>query len=280
MFFLLPRIVGKLCIVSSVEYLKDEKIIDEVIKERESEQLTEALQVIALVRLRGLIDRGKVTAENRAKALKQFRLQSEERRAEVREVFKYMDLDGNGTVNVNELSENLKLIGLKEEHVVALFELLDQDKSGLLSEEEFEGLIALSMMHKSKREEAEDFETFFELFDKIHTGSVQVEEMSMVFSSIGSAVSESFIAGTVFECFRKLKSELDREEFTRWLQYLHEKYSHGAKDIDLDEIDRRETQDLENSAASTLQKFIRKQTSRAMDQVIDAKDQVMDVVTV
>jgi len=195
---MLPRLVGKLCICSSVEYLKDEKIIDEIIQEREKDQLTEALQVIALVRLRGLIEKGKVTAENRTKALKQYHFHSEAKRAEVREVFQYMDLDGNGNVSMSELCEGLKLIGLKEENVVALFQLLDTDNSGVLSEQEFEGLIALSMMHKSKEEEAEDYDNFFTLFDTKHDGKVEVAEMSVLFSSIGSNVSESFIASTVF----------------------------------------------------------------------------------
>ena len=70
-----------------------------------------------------------MTAENRIKALKQYRLHSNAKRAEVREVFQYMDLDGNGNVSMSELCEGLKLIGLKEDNVVAFLAIKNDNFS-------------------------------------------------------------------------------------------------------------------------------------------------------
>jgi hypothetical protein len=127
------------------------------------------------------------------------------------------------------------------------------------------------MMHKDQNETDEDYDNFFQLFDKDGGGSVRVEEMSMVFGSIGTLVSEGFIAGTVFECFKKLMTELNRDEFKQWLNYLHEKYSHKTHEAEIAEM---EDEGMREKAAKTVQKYVRASISNVQNTAKEVKAKV------
>jgi len=228
LWYLVPHTVEKLCCVTSVEYMKDKECVEEVIEERRREQIHETLQMLRLVKLSGRV-RGSetLTAKEREEALKAYDKLNTQTKTKINSVFKIFDEDSSNSIDAKEMEQVLMSIGLEDqvgELAEKFVKLVDDDQSGELSLEEFQMMMSMALVPRSDEEDKADTRAAFALFDKDGSGEVDVTEVEEVMHSLGTAVSGAFIEATLFECFKRMKTTLDADDFVQWVQFLDTKF--------------------------------------------------------
>ncbi|XP_019163795.1 PREDICTED: calcium-dependent protein kinase 17-like [Ipomoea nil] len=108
---------------------------------------------------------------------------SEEEIMGLKEMFKSMDSDGNGTITLEELKRGLAKQGTKlsEYEVKQLMEAADADGNGLIDYEEF----ITATMHLNKLDREEHLYKAFQYFDKDHSGFITRDELEQALRDFG-----------------------------------------------------------------------------------------------
>ena len=113
------------------------------------------------------------------------------------------------------------------EGMMELYKMIDKDGSGDLSVDEFEVLMALALAPRSEEEEREDMSHLFDIFDEDGSNNVTIDEVVTMLQGLGAPAEEDYLEGTVYECFRKMKTSLNREDFVEWISFLEKKLEGG-----------------------------------------------------
>ncbi|KAL0437169.1 UNVERIFIED_CONTAM: Calcium-dependent protein kinase [Sesamum radiatum] len=108
---------------------------------------------------------------------------SEEEIMGLKEMFKSMDSDGNGTITLEELRQGLAKQGTKlsEYEVKQLMEAADADGNGTIDYEEF----ITATMHMNRMDREEHLYTAFQYFDKDNSGYITIEELEQALREFG-----------------------------------------------------------------------------------------------
>nr|GMD14618.1 calcium-dependent protein kinase 17-like [Ipomoea batatas] len=108
---------------------------------------------------------------------------SEEEIMGLKEMFKSMDTDGNGTITLEELKQGLAKQGTKlsEYEVKQLMEAADADGNGLIDYEEF----ITATMHLNKLDREEHLYKAFQYFDKDNSGFITRDELEQALRDFG-----------------------------------------------------------------------------------------------
>ncbi|XP_011090473.1 calcium-dependent protein kinase 17 [Sesamum indicum] len=108
---------------------------------------------------------------------------SEEEIIGLKEMFKSMDSDGNGTITLEELRQGLAKQGTKlsEYEVKQLMEAADADGNGTIDYEEF----ITATMHMNRMDREEHLYTAFQYFDKDNSGYITIEELEQALREFG-----------------------------------------------------------------------------------------------
>ncbi len=113
----------------------------------------------------------------------------EDKRNECREVFDLFDKDKDGTITIKELADVLRALGANPSpaDVELMFKETDIDNSGKLEFEEFLTLFQTKISFPGLEEDLIDA---FRIFDKELSGTVSVQELKHVMTTLGEALTE------------------------------------------------------------------------------------------
>ncbi|KAK6944155.1 EF-hand domain [Dillenia turbinata] len=108
---------------------------------------------------------------------------SEEEIAGLTEMFKMIDTDGSGQINLEELKVGLERVGadLKDSEITRLMEAADIDNSGTIDYGEF----IAAMLHLNKIQKEDHLFTAFSYFDKDGSGYITHDELQQAWTEFG-----------------------------------------------------------------------------------------------
>jgi Ca2+-binding EF-hand superfamily protein len=240
--FLTPRIAMKFTYVTSVETMKRQDIIELILQERRQEQLRETLRMLHFLKLRGRVHNLDRDPNILDRAASDFERLDPRLQEEALNLFRFVDVDMSGTVDLVEFKEITKSMGIKEgshdhEGLMALFSLIDVDNSQELNEHEFRMLISLALSPRSEEEEAEDTAALFDFFDEDESGQITLPEVMAALEGLGAHIDQVYLDATVYECFHRMMLEMTREEFVMWIGFLEAKLEGQSADLGTGEDD-------------------------------------------
>ncbi|KAF4745923.1 hypothetical protein FOZ62_015621 [Perkinsus olseni] len=238
--YLVPHVMSRLTLVTSIEYLKDPELIEKVTFDVKRERLSQALKVLSVVKLEGkarrLAAEGEETIsdEEYKAALSTFKSLSEEAKLKIENTFESFDADLSGTVDCQEMEEVMAAMGVvpgteASKSACALLKMVDKDGSGQLDEEEFKVLMVLALVKPSEEEEAEDLKAFFRKIDADHSGFVSLDELGEAFTQLGVPMNTEEVGRLVYECFAQVRTELGEPEFVKWMRFLENMGTKGEQ---------------------------------------------------
>nr|KAJ3418153.1 hypothetical protein HK105_000273 [Polyrhizophydium stewartii] len=124
------------------------------------------------------------------KEIKTLQLSNEEREYYV-EAFCIFDLDGSGTIDVDELGEVMKSMGIEvsEKEIRAMMAQIDDDGSGEISVTEFVQLMATVRTRGGVIETEADIREAFQLVDADGDGFISPQDLAQAFLSVGEKIT-------------------------------------------------------------------------------------------
>lgn len=129
---------------------------------------------------------------------------------EIRDAFALIDQDNDGEISSQEILNVMRNLGRNptEDEVQQMINEADEDESGSIDFEEFLHLMAKKMLKEEDENEVKDA---YVAFDRNADGAIPLEELSMVFRTLG--VSEEEIELMMTEADINGDGEIDFEEF-------------------------------------------------------------------
>jgi len=229
LFWLVPKIVGKVVVIMSIEYMKDKHVVEDVMIENKRHQLLESIKILEFARMKGKLLRIKEEAnpeERIERYSKVFDSFSKRRKDEFKHMFEMFDEDSSGSISKEELvavllSMNVADIALEAAN--ELWDLVDEDASGCVEWEEFRVLVAM-VFHKEQNAEhaLEEDKALFHQFDKDKSGEITILELTEGFAELGVELDDDCVASLVSQVFKKSKQRLREEEFVKFMVGLEE----------------------------------------------------------
>lgn len=213
LFWMVPRIVSRICILSSVEYEKDRDSIQRVTQAVKAQRVTEALRMIRIVKLRSRVGRTKgslMTALDFEERLVKFNHLPGDQRREIESWFQVFDVDSSGYITVMEIKALFRSLGIPEVEQSAkdLVQLVDRDGDNKINIEEFRVMALLALQKGSAENEAEDLANLLRTFDADNDGTVALEELCSFFNNMGMRLDVDDLGTLVFNCFKEVKMRL------------------------------------------------------------------------
>ena len=137
---------------------------------------------------------------------------SKEELSTLKSAFKFFDKDGNGTVEPEEISEVMKVLGvnLSLEELNDIMSNLDENGDGVMDFDEFVLMMDRRMSINSQRAEIEQT---FKVFDKNGDGKITFEELKEVLTQLGEEVSDKDVMDMIKEADFNGDGAIDFEEF-------------------------------------------------------------------
>merc|ERR1719379_1836661 len=115
----------------SIEYLKDEPVIKEVLHEHKERNLKETLRMLHLLKLRGRTKGDEIGPDVMKRAHEDFAKLPTQTRDEIRAIFNLFDTDASNTIDIKEFGDVLASIGMPPssaagEGMMQLYQMIDK----------------------------------------------------------------------------------------------------------------------------------------------------------
>ncbi|XP_043715986.1 calcium-dependent protein kinase 1-like isoform X2 [Telopea speciosissima] len=135
---------------------------------------------------------------------------SEEKIMGLKEMFKSMDTDNNGTITFEELKVGISKLGTKlsESEVRQLMETADVDRNGTIDYTEF----ITATMHMNRMEKEDHLYTAFQYFDKDKNGYITLEELEQALKEY-NMVDENKLKEIIAEVDTDNDGRINYDEF-------------------------------------------------------------------
>merc|ERR1712224_101275 len=227
LFWLIPRLVSRLTVLSSVEYERDGETVDKVIAKVKAHRVAEMLRMLRIIRLEIL--NGIMGNEEKIKEVeKSISKLPEEKRTELNSWFNVFDADGDGKISPKEVKGIYKSLGHKDhlqEHADRLFQIIDRNGDGFIDLDEFRIMTLFAMGRESTDDERQSLVDLYHNIDEDHSDSVGLEELGGYFEQLGVDLDSDDLGGLVYKCFGEVKMALTCEEFIDWVVYCQKEAS-------------------------------------------------------
>ena len=114
---------------------------------------------------------------------------TEDQKNEFKDVFSLFDKDGDGTVSTKELGVVMRALGQNptDAEVTEMIKEVDIDGNGEVDFDEFCGLMIKKM---NENEPEEELVEVFKIFDKNNDERIDYEDLKIIFQELGEDVSE------------------------------------------------------------------------------------------
>ncbi|XP_061956568.1 calcium-dependent protein kinase 1 isoform X2 [Populus nigra] len=147
--------------------------------------------------------------------MKQFRAMNKLKKIALKEMFKSMDTDNNGTITFEELKAGLPKLGTKlsESEVRQLMEAADVDGNGTIDYIEF----ITATMHMNRMEREDHLYKAFEYFDKDKSGYITMEELEQALMKYNMGDSKT-IKEIIAEVDTDHDGRINYEEFVAMMR--------------------------------------------------------------
>eukprot|EP01083_Nonionella_stella_P022567 62413_1 len=132
--------------------------------------------------------------------------------AHLKAAFKFFDADGNGTVEPEEISAVMKVLGvdLTLEELKDIMSSLDENGDGVMDFNEFVTMMDRRMSINSQRAEIEQT---FKVFDKNGDGKITFDELKEVLTQLGEEVTDKDVMDMIKEADLNGDGAIDFNEF-------------------------------------------------------------------
>ncbi|XP_053689100.1 calmodulin-beta-like [Sabethes cyaneus] len=137
---------------------------------------------------------------------------SEEQERQFRRMFETFDKDGNGSITASELGMVVRALGMNpsQAEVEQMIHEVDLDGSGTIELNEFLVLMARKQRQDTTDEELRDA---FKIFDRDGDGFLSVDELSAVMKNFGERLSDDELADLLDEADIDKDGKINYEEF-------------------------------------------------------------------
>jgi len=139
---------------------------------------------------------------------------TEEQIAEIKEAFNLFDTDRNGSIDVRELKAAMRALGfeMKKEDVKKMLQDLDKDVNGLISLDEFIGMMTGKM---GDRDSVDEITKVFQLFDEDKTGFITFRNLKRVCQELNENLTDEEIQEMIYEADKDNDGQISLDEFIR-----------------------------------------------------------------
>lgn len=166
----------------------------------------------------------------RKKKIKRLRAEKKkltmEEKQEIEDAFRVFDKDMSGAIDVNELKDAMRALGIymNKDEINKLMEKADKDGSGSIERDEFMSLMAEVI---NRRQPYDELLKAFRMYDDDDGGTISYENLRKVADDIGITydeegtpypVSDEYINKMIKFADRKNAGEVDREDFMLMMQ--------------------------------------------------------------
>ena len=137
---------------------------------------------------------------------------SEEQKIEFKDVFSLFDKDGDGTVSTKELGVVMRALGQNptDAEIAEMIKDVDVDGNGEVDFDEFCGLMIKKM---NENEPEEELVEVFKIFDKNNDEKIDAEDLKIIFQELGEEVTDDDCRIMIDEHDIDGDQELDFDEF-------------------------------------------------------------------
>jgi len=143
---------------------------------------------------------------------------TDQQKAEVKEAFDLFDTDGSGVIEAKELKVALRALGFEpqKDEIKRLINEVDRsggkerDVTGTIDFKEFLEIMTLKMSEKDNKEE---IQKAFELFDMDGTGSITFESLRQIANELGENISDDELREMIFEACKSHEGPVSRDQF-------------------------------------------------------------------
>ena len=177
---------------------------------------------VALLRMSSAILSELPDADTQTKILQEVR--SDPARMEVlEEAFATLDRDHTGTLDVQNISDSMKSLGVdkKNEEIVAMVKRFDVRNTGSISFDEFCIMMGPAYYHQDGSEKSQrgEFElrSIFQAFDLERTGTINKKELREIMRRLGREVSEEELTKTLSSADTNDDGVIDWDEFKAFM---------------------------------------------------------------
>ncbi|XP_035162631.1 calmodulin-like protein 3 [Callithrix jacchus] len=141
---------------------------------------------------------------------------TEEQITEFKEAFSLFDKDGDGCITTHELGTVMRSLGQNptEAELQDMMREIDQDGNGTVDFPEFLGMMARKMRDKDSEEEIREA---FRVFDKDGNGFVSTSELRHIMTRLGEKLSDEEVEEMIRAADTDGDGQVNYEEFVRML---------------------------------------------------------------
>ena len=137
---------------------------------------------------------------------------TDEQRQDFKDVFSLFDKDGDGTVSTKELGVVMRALGQNptDAEIAEMIKEVDTDGNG---EVDFDEFCTLMIKKMNENEPEEELVEVFKIFDKNNDEKIDAEDLKIIFQELGEDVTDDDCKIMILEHDNDGDKELNFQEF-------------------------------------------------------------------